>query len=339
MIFIDQILLHKSVSVVGMAKNTGKTETLNFILSSLQKQQKCVAVTSIGLDGEKIDQIFGTKKPEITIYQGMIFATVEKFFENRTFDAKILKIDNNKSVLGKIVLAQALQTGKVILSGAVDTQTLKRIIKENVKFGADITLVDGATSRLSLASPAVTDAMILATGAALSPDIESITRQTKFVVSLVGLPPAEKNLQKVLANPKKGLFCIDKNLQLIDLQIESVLIFDNIMNEKIFNIIKQNKMLFISGALNDKILNFIILNKLSDGFIFIVSDFTKLFISQQIYNIFTKKGGKICVLNNTNLLAITVNPTSPEGYSVNSEKLQITLRHQIDIPIFNVREI
>lgn len=337
--FIDQILLQKSVSVVGMAKNTGKTETLNYILAALKERQKCVAVTSIGLDGEKIDQIFGTQKPEITIYEGMIFVTVEKFFGQKTFDAKILKIDNNESILGKIIVAQAITAGKIILSGAADTQTLKKIIAESAKFGAEITLVDGATSRLSLASPAITDAMILATGAALSPDIQIITKHTKFVVSLVGLPLAEKTLQNVLSNAGKGLFCIDENLQLIDLQIESALIFDNFLNEKIFNIIKKNKILFVGGALNDKLLNFIILNKLADGFTFVVSDFTKLFVSQIVYNIFTKKGGKICVLNHTNLLAITVNPTSPEGYAVSSANLQAALRQQIDVPIFNVREI
>jgi len=337
--FIDQILQQKSVSVVGMAKNTGKTETLNYILAALAQRRKRVAVTSIGLDGEKIDQIFGTQKPEITIYEGMIFSTVEKFFDKKTFDAKILKIDENESVLGKIITAQALTTGKIILSGAADTQTLKKIIAENTNFGAEITLVDGATSRLSLASPAVTDAMILATGATLSPDIQTITNRTKFVVSLVELPLAEKDLQNILQNFKKGLFCINKNLQLIDLQIESSLIFDNFLNENIFEIIKQNKILFVGGALNDKLLNFIILNKLSDSFIFVVSDFTKLFISQQIYNIFTKKGGKICVLNHTNLLAITVNPTSPQGYKVNSQKLQEALGQKINVPIFNVREI
>lgn len=337
--FIDKILLQKSVSVVGMAKNTGKTETLNYVLAALHKQKKRIAVTSIGLDGETTDQIFGTNKPEITIYEGMIFLTVEKFFEKRQFDAKILKICAEESILGKIVVAQALTNGKIILSGAADTQTLKKIIAENAEFGAEITLVDGATSRLSLASPAVTDAMILATGAALSPDIESITKRTKFVVSLIGLPLVDTNLQAVLSSIGKGLFCIDKNLQIIDLQIESALIFDNILNENIINIIKQNKMVFVSGALNDKMLNFTILNKLSDGFTFIVSDFTKLFISQQVYNIFTKKGGKIYVLNHTNLLAITVNPTSPEGYIVNSEKLQAALRKEIDIPILNVREI
>ena len=80
---IDEILNFKSVSVVGLAKNTGKTETLNFILQRLSDSGKTVAVTSIGLDGEQIDQVFGTQKPEITVYKGMIFNTVEKFFTRR----------------------------------------------------------------------------------------------------------------------------------------------------------------------------------------------------------------------------------------------------------------
>ncbi|GHV43877.1 hypothetical protein FACS1894180_4290 [Bacteroidia bacterium] len=322
-----------------MAKNAGKTETLNYVLSALQTCKKRVAVTSIGLDGEQIDQIFGTQKPEITIYAGMLFVTVEKFFAKKNFDATILKTGDNEGILGKLITAQALTTGKIILSGAPDTQTLKQIIDNNSKLGADLTLVDGATSRLSLASPAVTDALILATGTALSPDIQTVVNKTKFVVSLISLPLADQNLQNILLNVKKGLFFIDSNQQLIDLQIESALLSNSFFYNNILKTVQTHKTMFVSGAVNDRLLNFIILNNMANGFTVVVNDFTKLFISSQIYNIFIKKGGKICVLHRTNLIAITVNPTSPEGYVVNSLHLQAALREKIDLPIFNVREL
>ena len=34
--FIEDILKHKSLSIVGLEKNTGKTECLNYVLSRLK---------------------------------------------------------------------------------------------------------------------------------------------------------------------------------------------------------------------------------------------------------------------------------------------------------------
>jgi predicted GTPase len=331
---LENILKYRSVSVVGIAKNTGKTETLNYILSKLQEVGKRVAVTSIGLDGEQIDQVFGTQKPEITIYEGMIFATVEKFFKQKTFDAKILQISNLDTVLGKIVIAQAQTRGKVILSGATNTETLKKLIAQFSDFGAEITMIDGATSRLSLASPAVTEAMILATGAAYSPDIEQLTRKTKFVCSMISLETVEENIKNILLKINSGLWCIDNKMQVIDLQTKSSLLLKK-PNENIENC----KTIFCSGAISDKLLNFLMLHRNVKNFTLIAKDFTKLFFSLQIYNIFTKKGGKILVLHRTNLIAVTVNPTSPQGIILNSQKLQTALKEQISTPVFNVREI
>ena len=71
---IEELLRVNSCSVVGMEKNTGKTVTLDYLLSNLPTAHR-VAVTSIGLDGERKDQVFGTHKPEIHLRRGQLFAT------------------------------------------------------------------------------------------------------------------------------------------------------------------------------------------------------------------------------------------------------------------------
>ncbi|MDR0830369.1 MAG: hypothetical protein LBN95_09730 [Prevotellaceae bacterium] len=363
MSFITEILTYRSLSVVGLVKNAGKTETLNFILRHLKNSGKTVAVTSIGLDGEQFDQIYGTPKPEITIYEGMIFVTAEKFFEERTFEAEMLSISELQTTLGRLVTARAKTTGKVILSGAADTFTLRKIIAQNAALGADITIVDGATSRLSLASPTVTDAMILATGAALSANIEQLVKKTAFAVSLVSLPEiagntqeyADADLQSVpenlpilqlLEKTEKGLWCIDENLELKDLKIESSFLLKNSFDDETINILQENKMLFCGGAVSDNLLEFLLMNKIAgqacnDGyknFTIIVKDFSKLFLSPAMYSRFARKGGKIAVLHRTKLIAVTVNPTSPEGYVLNSEKLQEELRKKIDVEVLDVKK-
>ena len=58
-------------------------------------------------------------------------------------------------------------------------------------FGIDLTIIDGALSRKSSASPAVSDAMVLATGAALSSSLSTLVDLTAFCVGMIRLPLAE----------------------------------------------------------------------------------------------------------------------------------------------------
>ena len=75
--FLDEIRKLRSLAVVGLAKNTGKTETLNYVLRGLSAEAECVAVTSIGVDGERTDRVTQTEKPEIFFSRGMTFITSE----------------------------------------------------------------------------------------------------------------------------------------------------------------------------------------------------------------------------------------------------------------------
>ena len=81
--FIQNILKYKSVSIVGMAKNTGKTTCLNYVLERLAEENHKIAVTSIGVDGEERDVLYNTLKPRISLKEGTIFITSEKHFAER----------------------------------------------------------------------------------------------------------------------------------------------------------------------------------------------------------------------------------------------------------------
>ena len=52
MSWIEDILRCKSLSIIGLEKNTGKTESLNYILQELKDSGRTIALTSIGIDSE-----------------------------------------------------------------------------------------------------------------------------------------------------------------------------------------------------------------------------------------------------------------------------------------------
>lgn len=318
----------ESISVVGLEKNTGKTETLNYIIKKLDKK---IGITSIGIDGESIDQVTATPKPEIKIKEGTIFATAEKFYRQKKLTAEILSIEDNlRTSLGRIVIARALDNGKVILAGPQSTVKIKELIKKIKKFGAEIVLIDGALSRLSPASPVITDAMILATGAALTININELVKKTKHVVNLIQLERYENNHK--LSKFEDGIYVISGRIE--KLPIKSLLTFKSL--EK--HILEYGNKIYLTGALTDNFIKYLNKQKSLENVEIIVKDFTKIFISPETYNLFTKKGGKIKVLKKTKLIAITINPYSPHGYTLNSEEIKKRLKEVIDVPILNVRE-
>lgn len=184
---IDGLLEVRSCSLVGLEKNTGKTVTLNYLLSHLPADCR-VAVTSIGLDGETRDQVAGTEKPEITLRKGTVFGTTEKHYRQRKMVSELLDVsDEIRTALGRLVTARVITEGKVIIAGSGSTEMLKRWMRA-VEKEVDLILVDGALSRMSLASPTVSEGMILATGAAYSANIDTLVRKTAYIVHLIDLP-------------------------------------------------------------------------------------------------------------------------------------------------------
>ncbi len=333
---IDEILQYRSVSIVGLEKNTGKTETLNFILRNLADTPKCVAITSIGIDGETTDVVTRTPKPEITVFPRMLFTTAEKLFLQKRFPAEILDLSDKETIFGRLVTARAITQGRVLLSGAADTFSLRKIIERNSELGADLTIVDGALSRLSLASPATTDAMVLATGAALSSNIDTLVRKTKFICQMIGLDEfQEANIE--VDELQNGVYFL-KNGELHSLGLNSALAISTIDKDQLASL-KESRRIFIIGILSDKILEFLIERKLAKNTILVVKDFSTIFITSMVYNMFCKLGGKIKVLKRTNLIAITVNPTSPTGIVLNSELLQARLAEATGVEVFDVKKV
>ena len=194
--FIKDILKHRSLSIVGLEKNTGKTVCLNYILRRLNEMHVHVGVTSIGVDGEQVDSVFATAKPEITLYEGSRFITSEQHYMKRQAVSVIEHVDSRRTALGPLVTARVLVRGKVLLSGAATTGALREQIKALDSMGVDLSIVDGALSRLSLASPTVTEAMILATGAAVSPNVKQLISKTKFLHNLILLDEVDSDLRE-----------------------------------------------------------------------------------------------------------------------------------------------
>ncbi|MBQ5856458.1 MAG: hypothetical protein IIW55_04035 [Bacteroidales bacterium] len=330
--FIEELIKYKSCSIVGLEKNTGKTECFNYVLQRLPLENKRVAVSSIGIDGETTDQVTKTAKPEIFLREGVYFGTSEKHYLMKRLSAELLEITNENTSLGNIIIGKALTPGKILLSGPSSTNGLRRWMDEMKKYDIDLTIIDGALSRMSLASPTVSESMILATGAAYSANINTLVQKTAFVVQMINLDLTSEDNREVFNDIKNGVWAIDEDDVIHDLKVASSLSI-NINTDGL----KKCKTLFVSGALTDNFINHIRQNKIFNETEIVVRDFTKIFLTPMTYNSFVNGKRKITVLQKSKLIAVCVNPTSPNGIVLDSEKLCKTLSEAIKLPVYDLR--
>ncbi|WP_321295647.1 hypothetical protein [Marinifilum fragile] len=333
--FLKDIEKYKSLSIVGLEKNTGKTECLNYVLSRLRDSRKQIALTSIGIDGENRDQVTQTHKPEIELNEGMMFVTSETHYAKRRLFSEVIDVSRQTTCLGRLVTAKTIHSGKVMLSGPANNAEIVRLIADLKAKGVDLTIVDGALSRKSLGSPAVTEAMILATGAALSANIPQLVFKTQYVYDLIQLTEIDSELKPKFRGIENGIWALDESGEVKNTGISSVLMIKK-EKDKLFQF---GTDFFVSGAVTDQFLDFLKNQKQVNKIRLIIRDFTRVFANPETYYAFVKKGGEIQVLDKTNLVAITINPVSPDGYRLNSDELKLALETKLQVPVFDVKRI
>lgn len=330
---IERLLPYKSIAIIGMDKNCGKTTCFNYLLSELADYGVTVGVTSVGVDGERTDAVTRSPKPEIVLREGTVFVTSEHYYHTKRLSAELFYISKEFSATGRMVTAKTLTGGKIILAGPSSTVKLKESLKNMELYGAEICLVDGAISRKSLASPFVTEATLLATGAALSANYREVVEQTLFAYQLMHLAIIDEPYATWIKGCPEGISVVQSDRRIRHLPIRSLLQLNRLSDE----MIEHDAIWYITGAVTDKEL-LSLADDVRCGAI-VVPDFTHLFITAKVYRLYLAKGRKIYVLNSVNLVAITVNPYSPYGYHLNSKELIKSLSEVVEIPVIDVRAI
>jgi len=173
------------LSLVGLAKNVGKTTTTNHLVATLLGEQLYradeLALTSLGLDGEAIDALTGLPKPRYVPEAGMLVATTATLLlQAESEGARIERLRQlpGRTALGAVLLARIQHPGRIIIAGPTLLRDLRGALDQLHTYGARLGIVDGAINRLGAAAPGITDACILCTGASLARTPELAARRT-----------------------------------------------------------------------------------------------------------------------------------------------------------------
>ncbi len=350
---------YRTVSIIGMAKNAGKTTALNFLIEEAYEEGIILGITSTGRDGETVDLVTETEKPKVYLYEDTIVSVPSQLFDLAEAGLEILSTTKYRTSLGELYLCRVVDAGYVQIAGPVAAADTRRMCDEMFNQGVDLILIDGAIDRKSVAAPESSDAVILSTGAVLSRDIKKVVRETSHVVELYNLPELGKGQgqcdgvddvteetlvrklisehieeNKILLVKTSSGSTEESNLTAETLDLKTGLGSGRYINEAIDETVKY---VYIPGAFTGSIINDIDPAKFKNV-VFVLKDPTRIFMDAILWKQMKKRGMKIKVLKNIKVCAVTVNPFSPEGYSFDSGLLAGEVQEALpDIPVIDVR--
>ncbi|HWQ29521.1 MAG TPA: hypothetical protein VN549_00910 [Negativicutes bacterium] len=327
---------YKIVSIVGTSKNAGKTVTLNEIISQAYERGIRLGLISTGRDGERKDVLTDTEKPPVYVRRGTILTTVEGAIKGEHAGIEIFRVTDYNTPMGRVVVGRTTEDGYTEISGPHSSLTIKEMCNEMQSLGAELVLIDGSLDRRASAAPYVSDGTVLATGAALARSINKVVEKTLHLINTYSTPEIEEeNIRDIAYSAfemgKTAIISRDNDTTYIDTMtsLQSGDIIAGYLKE-------DTEYIVLSGSATVGTLKDILINRKSDLKI-IVKDSTRIFIPAADFGILQRLGMQLRVVENINIIAVTVNPYSPEGYYFEPLELLETMRNAIpDIPVFDV---
>ena len=302
---IQQLQSVRSMSIVGMCKNAGKTTMLNWLLAH-SGRGRVLGLTSIGRDGESTDVVTGTEKPSIFVPAGTLIATAKDMLWLGDVTKEILVSTGIPTPLGEVIIMRARSDGYVQLAGPSITTQLKSVSQTFFDLGAEQSIIDGALGRKSLGARQVAEGIVLCTGASYHMRMEKVIADTVSIYRIMNLPKA----QTVPAAPEGTL--------------EQCL--------------KEQGEALVTGALTDSM----VLPLLRAGVLrknrLVVADPSKVLLSPDTLDKMQLREVRLETAEAARTLCITVNPVSAYGWKFDKDEFCARLQEAVDVPVINVKE-
>jgi hypothetical protein len=314
------------IGIIGLSKNSGKTTTLNAMLNFYDDIK--IGLTSIGLDGEDLDQVNFLPKPKIYVKKGMVVATAAKCLEDTKVIYKILEKTKMQTALGHILIIEIILDGYMVIAGPTTNNELNQVILSIKKY-TDKIFVDGAFNRMTFANIKSIQGIILAAGAAENPIMKKTISKTKMIVDFFNLEKSRhlKTIPKasLIMHSSYGLHTFN------DKKIET-------LKKALKDIDHDIDWIYIKGAVTSKYIN-LFTHKMVKKFSLICDDPTKLLISQNEYVNIQKLKINISTIYKCPLLCVTINPYSPSGHHYNDKEFMDEMKKAVDVEVYNVMKM
>ncbi len=323
---------------MGLAKNTGKTETLAALLRELDAAGRTVGVTSVGRDGEEHDVIDARiSKPRVRLRAGSLVASTDGLLRASGTPHKVLEQTDVRTPLGRVQIARLSGAGEIEVAGPSAAVQVRAVSDAMLAHGAEQVLIDGAIDRRAASSPEVSDGLVIATGAVLSTDIDDVVARTREAVELARLPPQDGSRASVRAREVLGGgtqatasahgALIDADGSTTALPPRFVLRAGGAEVTALLEAEPDAAVLAIAGALPERFLEELrlALRRTSRTLTVVVGDSTRVFLHTHGVDWYRRQGIDLRALEQIDLRALTVNPVAPLSHQFDSVQLRSAL--------------
>ncbi len=329
------------LSLIGLAKNVGKTTATNSLLQALLDERLYeaneLALTSLGLDGEATDAMTGLPKPRYVPQAGLLVATTNELLRQAESEgARFERLQQlpGRTALGPVVLARVKQPGKVVIAGPTLLRDLRSTLDQFDTYGAKLGIIDGAINRLGAAAPAITNACILCVGASVAATPELAARRSAGVFKRLMTPQSAHSDAYMKLQAHARLLCFSPNLpesepisfnELAEPESEARWIIEQMHND-----VEEEVVCFLHGALTEELTQ-ALLHQLPQQPTarqaeVVVEDATKIFCHRVTLSRLAARGLSARVARVVRVLAITMNPCTPEYICTPQHFLDALLR-------------
>lgn len=338
------------IGMAGTAKNTGKTTATSTIMTQGYADGINLAVTSIGYDGEAIDNVTGLPKPRLTFRPGMIVATAERCMHLLGESVELLARTGFRTPLGEVQIGRLTKESLVVLAGPNKASDLQLLIDQLKIYGAELVIVDGALNRM--APMAVTHGLVVSTGAARHQEIDQLVRETAALHRLFSVAAVQPELAHLVAGSVavrvgSGTVAADRQVPLNSLLVKGD-------SELLWEAWEGEVWAYVPGVVNSSCLSELLRlgGSRLQGKHLVVHDSIKLAVGQdpitllesldQLHQI----GCRVSAVRQLPILALTVNPFYPafrfqnqsyEEAFVDRSLLLDRMRSALHTPVFDVK--
>ena len=297
----------RSVAVVGLVKNAGKTTVVNTLMANCPQR---FGLTSLGLDGERTDHLTGLAKPSITPPAGTLVATTRGSLDRSRYAMEVLEELPFHTPLGRVVIGRAGGGGAVEVSGPSTLAELRVTVERLQELGADQVLVDGAINRIGSASPRVCDGVVVATGGMVGDTLDDVLETTAGAIDLLTLPSIGPETRRLVEEHAAagsravafGAGGVAHQLELATVVGEGVTVAREVAR-------LGADTLLVGGALTQEFIDdFTRVLPPRTELRVIVRDATVLVLPPVMVGRFLRRGIRLEVLTPLRVLALTVNP-------------------------------
>lgn len=326
------------LAVVGLAKNTGKTETLLRILGEAPKGGPGVGVTSIGRDGERHDAVdHAIAKPAVQLAAGDLVATTDRLLGHSAVPAEVLWRTGYRTPLGRVVIGRLAGSGPVEIAGPSTAAGIRAVSDAMLGAGARQVLIDGAFGRRAAASPAVADGVVMATGAVLGRELTDVISRTRDAVELLRLPTVSDPAARRAAERAPGSILLTADRRVVPLPPDLGLGGAGERLRTLSRRLGDATHLVLSGGLGEPLLAELIAAVGRAPLTLVVRDATRVFLRRHGAYWYRDRGLRIEVLEPTPLLAVTVNPVAPRSHRFDSRELRARITQTVPgLPVCDV---